>query len=111
MTATDWHGLRQGQRGDHNQPLQAWFGEVLIAPASTSDLAVVRTPNSALNLVPGPAWSREKLESLGNEVASAGAASWPSPPGKELPEVGDQCLVVFDETRQPWIVAWLAPGW
>jgi hypothetical protein len=40
-----------------------------------------------------------------------GEAPWPKPAGKELPGAGDECLVAFDETRAPWVVAWAVPGW
>jgi hypothetical protein len=42
---------------------------------------------------------------------TVGAASWPKPAGKTLPSVGDVCLVILDETRQPWIVGWAIPNW
>jgi len=42
---------------------------------------------------------------------SLGEASWPKPAGKELPAVGDMCLIALDETGQPWIIAWNIPHW
>jgi hypothetical protein len=37
-------------------------------------------------------------------------SSWPSP-GASLPAAGDACIVIFDDTREPSIVAWKRPGW
>jgi len=40
-----------------------------------------------------------------------GEATWPTPPGKELPDPGDECLVAIDNRGVPWIVAWATPDW
>ena len=35
-----------------------------------------------------------------------GPCRWQSRDDVSLPAKGDECLVVFDNRRQPWIVAW-----
>lgn len=92
MSGTDYQIHRQTRQKP--QAPQAWRAEVTRAPATAEDLAAVRTVHSAAG-----------------GVFSVGEASWPKPAGKALPEVGDECLVILDETRSPWIVAWAEPNW
>ena len=93
MSATDWAGFRQNQKSLARQPLLCWMGEIVDAPSGTGELATVRLMNGAMH------------------GYTVGAASWPKPAGKTLPSVGDVCLVILDETRQPWIVGWAIPNW
>lgn len=93
MSATDWQAHRQNQRAIGQQPLQAWYGEVTEPPKDASSTCGVRIVHGAMS------------------GYAAGQASWPKPAGKTLPSKGDKCLVVYDEGRQPWIVAWSIPNW
>jgi hypothetical protein len=35
-----------------------------------------------------------------------GPCRWQSRDGVSLPTIGDECLVIFDNDNEPWIVAW-----
>ena len=94
MSASDFaHLRRNNQRAAHVEP-RLWRAKVTKAPASTSQKAIV----AAINTEDGG-------------TLSLGEASWPKPAGKELPAVGDMCLIALDETGQPWIIAWNIPHW
>jgi len=35
-----------------------------------------------------------------------GPCRWQSRDATSLPRKGDQCLIIFDDRREPWVVAW-----
>lgn len=35
-----------------------------------------------------------------------GPCKWQSRDEVSLPTIGDECLVIFDNTNEPWVVAW-----
>ena len=41
-----------------------------------------------------------------DDTAQVGPCRWQSRDDVSLPTKGDEVLVVFDERRQPWVVAW-----
>lgn len=41
-----------------------------------------------------------------DEKLEWGPCRWQSRDATSLPVKGDSCLVIFDNLRQPWIVAW-----
>lgn len=41
-----------------------------------------------------------------DEVLQWGPCRWQSRDATSLPALGDECLVMFDNLRRPWIVAW-----
>lgn len=38
-------------------------------------------------------------------------APWPARQDASLPQRGDECLVVIDDTGRPWVVAWNQSGY
>lgn len=86
--SADWAAQRQNQKALGQQALQCWAAEVVDAPSSSTEAATVKLLNGGMH------------------GFTTGAASWPKPAGKALPSVGDICLVILDEGRQPWIAAW-----
>lgn len=63
-------------------------GVISSEPTALSDTVYVVLPSFDTNLKWGPC----KWMPRGNTI--------------DLPNRGDECLVVFDETQTPWIVAW-----
>lgn len=64
-----------------------WFATFATAVADLGDLAPVIIPEFDENLQWGP-------------------CRWQSRDATSLPAKGDQCLVAFDNRRNPWVVAW-----
>jgi hypothetical protein len=88
--AADFAVHRRNQKALPDTVPPAWRAVVIEAPEKADDYVTVRAVNTA----------------SGGEY-SIGSSSWPSPNNKELPEAGDECIVLLDETRDPWIVAWV----
>jgi hypothetical protein len=72
--------------GDVEAP-GAVYAKIAVAPGDLNDLIPVVIPEFDPTLTWGP-------------------CRWQSRDGTTLPAAGDECLVVFDNRRQPWIVAW-----
>lgn len=65
----------------------AWYGKVARSATDLSDLIPVILPEFDPTLEWGPCrWQSRDLTSL--------------------PAKGDECLVIFDNHRNPWIVSW-----
>jgi hypothetical protein len=64
-----------------------WYGKVSVGAADLSDLVPVVIPDFDPFLQWGP-------------------CRWQSRDTTSLPAAGDECLVVFDNRRNPWIAAW-----
>lgn len=45
------------------------------------------------------------IDAIDNEVYYHGPCRW-MPRGNDLPAAGDECLIVFDEQNEPWVVNW-----
>lgn len=69
------------------QHLAAWFGTVSVAPADLTDFVTVILPEYDSDLQWGP-------------------CRWQSRDATSLPAIGDECLVMFDNRKNPWVVAW-----
>ena len=67
---------------------QAWYGTVAKTVANINDLMEI--------IVPELAGSEFKITE----------ARWQSRDALSLPVRGDECLVVFDNRSNPWVVAW-----
>jgi len=65
----------------------AWFATVATSAGALSDLIEVVIPAFSTTHRWGP-------------------CRWQSRDDTSLPARGDQCLVIFDDKRQPWIVSW-----
>lgn len=65
----------------------AWYGTFAKAVPDLTSLALVILPEFDEHLEWGP-------------------CRWQSRDAVSLPAKGDSCLVIFDNRRQPWIVAW-----
>jgi hypothetical protein len=63
-----------------------WFGQFFEAPASLADLATIIVPDYDTTIH----WSNCRWQARGST----------------LPAKGDECIVVFDNRNQPWVVAW-----
>jgi hypothetical protein len=94
VSATDFKHISANSRLNMRVPQRALRAIVTKAPASTTDKATVAASHGA-----------------DGGTLILGEASWPKPAGKELPARGDECLVVLDETGQPWIGGWAIPNW
>jgi hypothetical protein len=70
---------------------QVYHGKVSRAPTLLSDLIGVTVPDIHPDL-------------LFNNV------NWQSRDNVTLPAVGDDCVVIFDNNRQPWVVTWWPRG-
>jgi hypothetical protein len=65
----------------------AWYAIVSRGATDLSDLIPVIIPDYDKNLEWGP-------------------CRWQARDATSLPAKGDECFVVFDNRRQPWIVSW-----
>lgn len=66
---------------------QCWRGVVASHPSDVSERISVKIPDMNASLVfPNVRWQTRDSTSL--------------------PDKGDACLVVFDNDREPWVVAW-----
>lgn len=81
---TDFRDLKElaGQ-----EAISAWRGIVSKTATDFTDLVPVVLPDYDEHLEWGP-------------------CPWQSRDATSLPAKGDKCLVVFDNTRVPWIIAW-----
>ena len=70
---------------------QPWFGVVSKDAVDFTDMLMVTIPAFDENLEWGP-------------------MRWQSRDATSLPSVGDHCLVVFDDERNGWVVAWWPYG-
>lgn len=66
---------------------RVWRGIVHKAPNDVNDLLDITIPDLG-------------AEILFNQV------KWQSRDAISLPSPGDPCLVIFDNDREPWVVAW-----
>jgi len=64
-----------------------WFGVFAAAASDLSDMLPVIIPEFDTHLQWGP-------------------CMWQSRDDVSLPAKGDPCLVIFDNRRNPWVVAW-----
>jgi len=64
-----------------------WFGTFSAAVVDIADLASVILPDFDTQLT----W---------------GGCRWQSRDATSLPAKGDECIVMFDNRNQPWVVAW-----
>lgn len=80
--------LRQTLKGNHPSYEGTWYARVSTSAVEITDLVEVVIP----------AFS---------DVLSWGPCRW-MPRGDLItyPQKGDECIVVFDERNDPWIVAW-----
>lgn len=78
-------GLERLLKDEASDSPNAVTAEVRRAPAEVGDELKVRVPSFATT----------RLYTVRH---------W-SPRGAVLPEVGDQALIIFDETGEPWLVA------
>ena len=72
---------------DRVTPDSAWYAKIAVDVADFDDMAYVTIPAFDPNLRFGP-------------------CRWQARNHIDLPSRGDQALVIFDDRRQPWIVAW-----
>lgn len=83
MSGVDFRDLQQPQ----GEMLTAWRGIVAKAAVDFTTLVPVILPDYDDTLTWGP-------------------CRWQARDAVTLPHKGDKCLVIFDNTRTPWIIAW-----
>jgi len=66
---------------------RTWAGKVAIAPTSPSGRIWVVLPDLDPHIRVGP-------------------CRWQTRNDTDLPARGDDCLVIFDNDREPWVVTW-----
>lgn len=66
---------------------QTWYGIVANSPVGFASLLMVTIPSFDPQLTWGPCF-------------------WQARDAVTLPVKGDKCLIIFDEQRQPWVIAW-----
>lgn len=64
-----------------------WRGKITSNPSSITERVEVSIPDLDPRL-------------------AIGLARWQSRDAVSLPARGDDCLIVFDNNREPWVVAW-----
>lgn len=69
-------------------PRQAWFGTIAKNAANPDDRLEVIVPD------------------LVGTAVRITDARWMPRGALDLPVRGDECLVIFDNRQQPWVVAW-----
>ena len=72
---------------DPEEQAPLWFGTFAKDVMDFTDLAPIIIPDFDTHLQWGP-------------------ARWQTRDATTLPQKGDLCLVVFDNRRQPWVIAW-----
>lgn len=66
---------------------QVWYANIAVAPTDQNELVEVIIPEFDPHLKWGP-------------------CRWQARSDTALPAVGDSCLVIFDNRREGWVVAW-----
>ena len=91
------HQLKQDRerRPEHRT---LWFGTIAEDVANDSEMAFVILPEFSEKLKWGPCRWMPRTEMTGIGPGTAAAVV--------KPLKGDECIVAFDNRRQPWILAW-----
>ena len=63
------------------------YGQFATAPGSITEKVYVIIPDLDVYTKFGPCW-------------------WQTRDAVSLPNVGDKCLVIFDNRQYPWVIAW-----
>jgi hypothetical protein len=72
---------------DPPEPWIVWYGTISKPPTNFAEKVSVILPD----------W---------DDTLEWGPCMWQPRDAVTLPKIGDQCLVLLDNNRQPWVVAW-----